>query len=89
MCLALWFVFLVDEVGVVEIVDSHGMAHTVEGVGGGGARFLAALAQHFVYGRDILLVLLTAFADGGKSLFKHIEQQLFDSAVAYTGCSGL
>ena len=58
------FSLALNELSVIEVVDLHGFAHLVHGLCGSLTRAFRALLEDVVYLRYVLLILMTALADG-------------------------
>ena len=76
-----------NKVGVFEIVDAHSATHFGKRLSSHFASGFAAAAQHVEYGGYVLFESVTAFADRCQFFFEHVDEQLFDSAVAETAAS--
>ena len=52
-----------NQICIVKVVDLHGATNFVEGSRCSFASHFTTLAEHFVYGRDVLFKFLASFAD--------------------------
>ena len=72
---------LLDVSCIAEVVDTHGSANLIHGLGCKGTGFLTALLQDVEHLRNILLVFMTAGTDRSKHLVEHTVEEFLTGSV--------
>ena len=75
---------LADELGIVEVVDAHGLTNLIHRLGTHLARLFRTFLQDIVDLRDILLELCTTLAHGLQELVEHLIEKLLALHIAQT-----
>ena len=63
---------ILQEIGILKVVDLHGSLHLIQSSTGNLAGFFAALLQNFVYPFDVLSILLSALTDRAQGLLQYV-----------------
>ena len=75
---------LADELRIVEVVDTHGLADLIHRLGSNLTGLFRTLLQDIIDLRDILLELCTTLTHGLQELVEHLIEELLALHIAQT-----